>query len=322
MKKILILQPVRPHHRAAIEGAGQGFDLVFGQDLTSDQRAAVLPQAVAIFGEPSMEKLRQATSLRWLQMTWAGADRYTKNPGFPAHVALTIATGAYGAVISEYILGALLAVHRRSFDYKIQQENRQWVELPVASMEGKTALILGAGDIGTETAKRLQAFGVRTLGVARTIGATRPYFEEIHTLADLDQLLPTADMVISCLPNTAETVGLLDIQRLFTMKKTAILVNVGRGNLMPEGDLETVLTAGHLQAVALDVFPQEPLPEHHPLWQMKNVHITPHVAGVGFGHAHQTEDKIVEIFCENLRRFAQEQPLKNQVDFDLGYGVK
>ncbi len=322
MNKILVLQTVRPHHRAAILEAGQGYEVVFGQDLTKAQREEILPQAVAILGEPSLEKVKRATNLRWIQMTWAGADRYTMSQEFPDHVVLTTATGAYGAVISEYVLGALLTAHRNGFDYHDQQKTATWADCGSTSMEGKTALILGAGDVGTETAKRLRGFGVTSIGIARSYGMPRPSFAKVYGLDRLDGLLSHTDMVIGCLPNTAETAGLLNRARLLSMKPDAILVNVGRGSLIPLDDLVAVLQTGHLHSVFLDVLEQEPLPESHPLWQMERVHLTPHIAGIGFGHAPQTEDKVVDIFCQNLRTFSRGLVLKNQVNFQMGYGIK
>lgn len=322
MKKVLILHTVKDHHRRAIDCFSQEFEILYAQDLTTQQRAEAFVQASIMLGEPAVEKLPLAKNLEWLQMSWAGADRYTMGGNFPENVALTIATGAYGATISEYILGVLLAVYRRSFDYKKAQEQHRWGILPNDSIEGKTALILGAGDIGTETAKRLKAFGVTTLGVVRQTDIPRPYFDGVYELYQLDYLLPKADMVINCLPNTDKTAGLLTLNRLLSMKQSAVLVNIGRGTALSLRDLMAALEAGHFQAVALDVYEQEPLPADHPLWDVERVHMTPHIAGIGYGNAPQTEDKITNLFCENLRRFIGGEPLKNQLDFATGYGKK
>lgn len=319
MKKVLILQPVKDHHRRALGGVSRGFEMIYGQDLTSQQRTEAFHQAEVIFGEPSLEKVKEAGNLEWIQMTWAGADRYTMGGDFPQRVALTIATGAYGATISEYILGALLAVYRRSFDYKKAQATHHWGMMPCDSLEGKTALILGGGDIGTETAKRLQAFGVNTLGIVRRREIPRPYFTEIYDLSQLDDVLPRGDMVINCLPNTDKTAGLLHRDRLFAMKRSAVLVNIGRGSALPLEDLMVALEEGHFRGVALDVYEREPLPTDHPLWDVERVHMTPHIAGIGFGNVPLTEDKIIALFCENLRLFAEGQPLKRQVNFATGY---
>ena len=121
------------------------------------------------------------------------------------------------------------------------------------------------------------------------------------------------------LPGTKETAGLLDERRLRLMKKTAVLVNAGRGSLIDTAALEKVMAEGHLFGAALDVTAPEPLPESSPLWDMDNVIITPHVAGIGFGHLPETESKIADICCENLARYVRGEALINLVDRATGY---
>lgn len=149
--------------------------------------------------------------------------------------------------------------------------------------------------------------------------ADAPYFDEIHTLEALDEQLPQADIVACALPGTAATKGLLNKQRLLSMKPGALLLNCGRGSLIVTDDLEEVLAMGHLGGVALDVTDPEPLPAHSPLWDDPKVILTPHISGASFGHVVQTEDKIYRLAAENLRRFLSGESLLNEVDFETGY---
>ncbi|MEA4965784.1 MAG: D-2-hydroxyacid dehydrogenase [Oscillospiraceae bacterium] len=286
-------------------------------------RYAAFRTAEVIIGEPSAEELELVPLLRWLQITWSGADRYTKAATFPAGVMLTSATGAFGVTISEYVLGSLLALCRRLPVYRSYQ--LRGVSHSAGAerlLSGGTALILGTGDIGTHVARRLKAFDMRVIGVCRQRRPLPPEFDEVWTLREAERLLPEADVVVCCLPETAETRRYFDRERLLLLKQDAILVNVGRGSLIVADDLAEVMEGGHLFGAALDVTDPEPLPKEHPLRKLRNVILTPHVAGIGFGAAEETERKIAALCCDNLRRYLNGWPLRNQVDFATGYRRK
>lgn len=281
---------------------------------------AALSRAHIIFGEPTIEELQRAQNIQWVQMTWAGTDIYTAQDGFPKQAVLTNASGAFGAVISEYIIGAVLTLYRNFPSYLRQQKQAVWRDAgSERTLYGKRVLILGAGDIGTNTAQRLRPFGVYLVGMCRVPRAQNTAFDEMICMDELEQQLSQADIVVGCLPNTPQTAGLLNKKRLLMMKPDAVLVNVGRGSLIPLQDVTEVLQSGHLSGAALDVLEIEPLPNNHPLWHMDNVMVTPHIAGPSLGHAPHTEQLIHNIFLENLQRFSAGRPLHSQVDFDTGY---
>ena len=167
-------------------------------------------------------------------------------------------------------------------------------------------------------AKRLRGFDCTVIGIRRT-GGMLPGFDEMHTLGELDDLLPRADVVAGCLPGTKETAGLLNESRLRRMKPSALLINCGRGSLIDTAALETALQEGRLGGCALDVTEPEPLPGESPLWNMENVILTPHISGASFGHVAETEDRIYALAAENLRRYLEGEPLLNRVDFAAGY---
>lgn len=150
------------------------------------QKTPCLQTAEAVIGEPTLEALQNAPQLRWLQMTWAGADRYLLG-GFPRGVLLTTASGAFGETIAEHAIGMLLALCRRLPAYARQELERS--RLRAARGRG-TALIFGAGDLGGSIARRLQAFGVKTFGVCRRISPGRPGFERLVRLDEAEPCCP------------------------------------------------------------------------------------------------------------------------------------
>ena len=289
-------------------------------DITFDEHAASLGDAEICIGEPPLALVQQAEKLRWVQMTWAGTDIYTRRTGFPERVTLTNASGAFGRTSSEYGLGGILTMYRNFPAYREQQKHAVWQSAGAErTLFGKTVLVLGTGDLGGNVAKRLSGFDTVTVGVRRSKGELPPYFNEVRTFDELDALLPQADVVVGCLPNTPETAGLLSEKRLRSMKKDALLVNVGRGTLLSTDTLARVLADGQLSGAVLDVADTEPLPPSSPLWGMENVLLTPHVSGRGFGHDKGTEQLIWEIVTANLTRYLEGKPLRNIVDFGKGY---
>lgn len=307
---ICITSPVKPHHKEWLESVAEGHELRYGPDG--------LENADVIIGESGPAKLARAKHLKWFHLVWAGVDRFQASD-FPAGAKFTNGSGAYGVMIAEHMMACMLSMVRQLPHYAANQKQHLWdPNWTEDTLEGKTVLILGAGDIGTELARRLMGFDCRLVGVRRT-GADSPYFDEIHTMDDLDELLPRADIVACALPGTDTTKRLLNKQRLLSMKPNALLLNCGRGSLIVTKDLEEVLAAGHLGGVALDVTDPEPLPADSPLWDCGRVMLTPHISGASFGHVAETEDKIYRLAAENLRRFLAGEELLNEVDFETGY---
>lgn len=320
MKELLILVPCDERQKEKLlKVCRDSYHVTFGKNIPEMNLKNFIDKADVIIGEPDITLIRNAPKLKWIQMTWAGTDKYTRNPGFPLNVRLTNASGAFGVVISEYVTGAILSMYRRFPQYWENQTRHVWKDMgSERCIRGKRILILGAGNIGSETAKRLKAFGAYVSGIRRTNNPSE-FFDEVHLLDALDSELEKSDIVIGCMPNNNETIGLLDYDRLKRMKEDALLVNVGRGQLLVPGALEKVLAEGHLSGAVLDVASSEPLPEDNPLWNMENVMITPHISGPSFGHCKETEDMIWDICLDNLRRFHDNKELRNLVDFNTGY---
>lgn len=316
MKTVLVVAPLRPQDRAAVEAVSGDYRFVYSAAPT----AAELAEAEIMIGDAPLDLVRQAPRLRWLQITSAGTDPYTQNGTLPPEITLTNVSGAFGRTISEYVLSLILTFEKKLHLYRDNQHKAQWLDHGQQdSPVGKRVLILGAGDIGCATARLLKRFDCHTVGIRRVPRAVPPEFDEMYTLDDLDAQLPLADIVVCALPNTPQTRGLLDRHRLSLLSPDALLINVGRGNLVDCDALAEMLERWELAGAALDVTSPEPLPPTHPLWRCPNAIITPHITGGSFGHLEATSDIIRDILCDNLRRYANGEPLRNVVDRETGY---
>lgn len=321
MRVIAITKPcVEAEREQILSAVGAADEVMFFDSEEEMLKSGECANIDVIFGEPDLSTIHAMKKLRWIQMTWAGANKYTSAPDYPEHIVLTSASGAYGYVISEYILSGLLALTKKLFLYRAQLQDGGWYRLENDdTLEGKRVLILGTGDIGQETAKKLKAFGAYPVGICRTHGRTSTFFEEIYTVDQLDAQLSSADIAIIALPGTAETTGMFDAQRISKMKTSAVLVNVGRGFIVDTDALTDALQNGTLKGAVLDVTDPEPLPEQHPLRFMENVVMTPHVSGIGWAENMFTRKRILDIFCANIRREQENTPKKNVIDFNKGY---
>lgn len=324
--KILVTVPFREVHRQLLKKAAPDADFLFYQDYTIDGKkdeekyCSFLKEAEIVIGNPSIDEILSAPKLQVVQSSNAGVEKYTQVSGFPKNVLLCSMSGAFGGIISEYVLGGILMMYRNFPHYLEQQKKRLWQDAgSEQALMGKTALILGTGDIGTNVAKRLKAFDVYTIGIRRTDRKEVQYFDEVDTIDALDKKLEQADIVIGCLPKTEKTIHLLNEKRMQKMKKGGLIVNVGRGSLIVQPDLIKLLENGHLLGAVLDVADPEPLPSDNPLWGMKNVLLTPHISGISFGHAPQVEDNVAKICAENLKAFLNHTPMVNVVDWESGY---
>ncbi len=292
---------------------GSRCELLFAEN--EPDFGAALSRADAIIGEPEEVQLQNARALSWLQLTWAGADKYARMARFPAGVTLCNVSGAFGTVISEYVLGSIVALYRALPVYWSQQKAHVWQQHAKGStICGKRALVFGMGDLGANVARRLSAFGAQVTGVRRTRREALPAgFADAYTMDKADELLPQADIVVNCLPSTPETEGFLTRARLLSMKKGALLVNVGRGSFVKTDDLVFALEKDFLGGAVLDVLETEPLEESSALWDMENVLITPHIAGPSFEGNVDVQSAIWAICMENLDCYLDGKPLRHVV---------
>ncbi|HWR22209.1 MAG TPA: D-2-hydroxyacid dehydrogenase [Feifaniaceae bacterium] len=322
MYSLLVLIPFnRAYRKRLLEVASDACEITFVEPGRSIQTyAAQLERADILLGDPEPGDLQYCKNLRFMQTTWAGVDHYLNCGSFPQTAVLCNMTGAYGPVIAEHEMGVILALCRQIPQYLGNQRNRKWERTGTGkSLEDAVALILGAGDIGQELARRLRPFVREIIGVRRVPRGIPRDFDRMITLAELDQNLPLADVVACSLPDTPATHHLFNADRLRLMKEDAIFVNVGRGGLVVSDDLAAVMEEGRFWGVSLDVTEPEPLPRDHPLWGQERILITPHVSGSNFGSGSPTERRIRDFSIHNLENYLHGRPLENVVDFSTGY---
>ena len=266
----------------------------------------------------SPEMLRHAASLQWFASCFAGVDPLLAPGVLPEGVLLTNGSGAYGITIAEHLIMVSLMLMRRMPEYEHFVQTRQFrSDLMIGSLYGANVVVCGTGDIGSQFAKRLRAFCPASItGINRT-GHEAPGFDRVLPIARLDEVLPEADLLVLTLPGTRQTDDLITAKRLASMKKTAFLVNVGRGNCIDQQALLDALKEKRLAGAALDVFRTEPIPADDPAWNTPGLLVTPHCSGKMT--MQYTRDTLVDSFCDNLRRYCTGQPMHNLVDLGLGY---
>lgn len=314
---VLVNIPLAEGHEEMLRAAAPDYTfrlLTKESDVTQED----VDFADIILGNVSPALLKDHQKLRWLQTASAGVEPYLPPGALPENTLLTNATGAYGRAIAEHMLGMLFGVIKKLAQYRDLQQEEGWKSLgAVKSIVGSTVLVLGLGDIGGEFAWRCKALGAYVIGMRRSNTEKPDYVDEICLTADLDDVLPRADVVAVTLPGTTETFNMINRDRIAKMKDGAVITNVGRGKIIDTEALCDALESGKLMGAALDVTEPEPLPKGHRIWKIPSAVITPHISG--YYHLKYTHDRVVEICADNLARFHDGKPLQNKVDFTTGY---
>lgn len=252
-------------------------------------------------GAPYAEMIAVMPRLRIVQVTSAGIE-YLRGL-IPAGVTLCNGSGIHGGPVAEWILAGVLACVRELPGFLRAQERREWEPHGTGELAGKRALVVGAGDLGTQAARLLRAFQVDTVMVGRSARAG------VHASEELPALLPAAEIVVLVVPSTDETRQMVDASFLSRMRDGALLVNAARGEVVVTEALLAELESHRLHAV-LDVTDPEPLPPDHRLWRAPNLLLTPHVAGAVSGHRARRH----AFLREQIGRHLRGEPLLNVVN--------
>jgi phosphoglycerate dehydrogenase-like enzyme len=282
--------------------------------LASEPPDDMLARAEALLAwRPPARLGQRAPRLTWIQSLTGGIDQWLV-ADYPERAILTCARGSHRLSMPEHILAALFLVTKSLAPIVLDQRERRWTRRVNPTLAGRTLGVLGLGAIGAELARKAAALEMRVIGTKRD-GAAVPHVERVHPPAETDIVLAQADYVVLLLPSTSETRALMDARSLKRMKRTAYLLNFGRGDLVVEDDLAAAVRAGVIAGAVLDVFVKEPLPADSPLWTTEGITIFPHVGGL-----HPDRDETVAaLWVENLRRFADGEPLREVVDRARGY---
>jgi phosphoglycerate dehydrogenase-like enzyme len=302
-----------------LQGIVPGIEFVTAQ--SESDAIAEVADADAIIGRCSNNLVNAAPHATWVQVSSAGVERCMATERIQnGDVILSNMQKMSAPVIAEHVIAMSLALARNLPQLINGMEDGQWLKrqgqatLGMQSVGGKTMLVVGLGGIGTEVARKAAALDMRVLGTRRSSHEGPDFVEYVGLSDEMHKLAAEADFIVNALPITPETTGVFDAEFFAAAKPGAHFINVGRGKSVITDDLVAALQSGQIAGAGLDVTDPEPLPANHPIWQMSNVIITPHVAGNG---SNTTRHMIV--LRENLRRFVAGDALLNVVDPELGY---
>jgi phosphoglycerate dehydrogenase-like enzyme len=321
----LVLSAARPENAvdagllARIRSTAPQLDVVVATSEGMCEREIV--DADAFFGNITPAVLSAARHLKWIQSPNIGQERFMFSALASHPATLTNPRGIFSDDIADHVMGFVLTFARGLHRYLRHQQQHFWAKGPggyptdVIHLPDATLGVFGLGGIGYAVATRAHAFGMRVIAVDARRTDCPPEVSELWPADGLGDLLGASDFVVICAPETPETRGLFDASVISQMQPAAYLINIGRGKIVKLDDLVDALREGRLGGAGLDVFDPEPLPSDHPLWDMPNVLITPHVAGAG---PHSVE-RLHAILVENVRRFVEGSPLINVVDKQRWY---
>ena len=294
------------------------------QSRDKEEALSLAAEADVLFaGFFSLDLFLAAKKLRWIQAWGAGVDRLLFPRVVESRVIVTNAGGVHPTPVSEHAIGLMLCLCRKLHLYIRNQSEKRWERYEsgapaeqVEELSGKTVGIVGLGRIGAEIAKKAKCLGMRVIATKRHPSSQPSTSVDLLVgPSSLEKLLTESDFVILTLPLTKETRGMIGGAQLKSMRRTSYLINVSRGKIVQENKLIKALKKRWIAGAGLDTFENEPLPESSELWGLRNVIITPHIAGLTPYYM----DRVTGIFCENLNRYIHNQPLINVVDKMLGY---
>ncbi len=287
-----------------------GVDLVRSRDDSTTARLIV--QTEYLLGDPVLvaPHLDKADQLSWFQSTFAGVDIVFR-ASTRRNYTLTRIQDVFGPLMAEFVFAHLLSRERKLPTLRQQQASSTWMVQRYGRMSELTLGIMGVGNIGQVVVSTAKGFGLHVWGL-RSINKPVDNVDRIFTLDQLDDFLAGSDYIVNILPSTPQTCDLLSGARL-EAANGAVLINIGRGDIIDESSIINALAKGWLAEAVLDVFPQEPLPAESPLWSTRGVVITPHVAALGFA------SDIARIFNGNYTRLVRGDNLIYQVNWEKGY---
>jgi phosphoglycerate dehydrogenase-like enzyme len=309
------MQAEERHQRLVEEAANGRYQVKLVKNIRD---VADLSQIEILFTygkEIKVEAFKEMTNLKWIQLSSTGFDHLPKEYIQVRGIIVTTSKGAHAEPIAEYAFSTMLYFSRKIDRFLELQKNRKWDRLDFPTeLAGSTLVILGMGYIGKEIARKAHAFDIHTVGINRS-GAPSEFFNETYSIDQLEQILPKADYLILTLPLTSETYHLIGQKRLQLLKPTSVVINIGRGELLDEAAAIEVLKANKIRGMAMDVFHQEPLPQNSPLWDLKGLLLTPHMAAM----TDRFLDRSIERLIKNYQHYINGEKMVDVADFSKEY---
>ncbi|MHB1167096.1 MAG: D-2-hydroxyacid dehydrogenase [Carboxydocellales bacterium] len=315
--KIVSSASISGKHIAKLQAKLGQLDISVYSSIEEAEAELAEAEILLTYGEDlNGEILKKCKALRWIMVVSAGLERLPWDELREQRVLVTNARGIHRGPMSEYTLGVMLQLTRRSQELFTLQQQKKWDRtIRVEEIQGKTLGVLGAGSIGQEIARKAKVFGMKTLGLNRS-GRPIEHFDQIYPTTELNQLLGACDYLVVVLPLTKETKHLLGAAEFGRMKESAYLINISRGEVVDEQALIAAIRDKRIAGAVLDVFCQEPLPVDSPLWDLDGVVITPHLSS----RSPLYMERAMEIFADNLTVFLQGYgEMRNVIDLSKGY---
>jgi glyoxylate/hydroxypyruvate reductase len=308
IKNILISGRIYKEVQAILEDKDLNYQF---QYLSDDEVTLEDLQWADAFASFKPSPIFDTSHIKWVHSFGAGVDSFLHNKAWDENVLLTRTICSFGQKIAEYCLSYILRELQLHQEFEKVQNERTWKPNAPRLLNEQTIFIYGTGVIGQEIAKMLSPFGVTVYGVSLS-GQQKDYFKKVFSFTDEIPSTLKTNFIISTLPLTDLTQNLFDDQK-FSSFENAVFINVGRGATVREYSLINALNNGWLKHAYLDVFSAEPLPMSSPLWERKDITVTPHISAITF------PEEAVECFLETLKNITENQPLKNQVDVNKGF---
>ncbi|MCE9533208.1 MAG: D-2-hydroxyacid dehydrogenase [Planctomycetes bacterium] len=327
--KLLLHPPVEAERLSKITEAAGPMTVVNAADEAA--AIAAVPDADAFFGKVTPAILAKAAKLRWVQTATVSLEHYM----FPALVEhpckMTNMRGLFSDVIADQVMGYVICFARNLHLYIKDQATATWkprggesarvnlatgpgvtnaIDRVHMHLGGMTMGVVGFGEIGSEIARRASAFDMKIIGVDAQPRKAPAGVEAVWPVERLPELLGRSDFVVIAAPHTPQTERLFRTPLFEQMKRSAYLINIGRGAIVDLTDLVAALKGGTIAGAALDVFETEPLPPEHPLWKFENVILTPHVAG----YSPRIAERHLALLLDNIGRFVRGEELRNPVN--------
>lgn len=294
----------------AIETEIPELDLHVSSDY-DDALQAIADAEIVISRYLPNEMLNAATNLKWIQSYSAGVDQYPIDRLAEDEILLTTASGVHAEPIAEQVLAYMLAFERQLHVGFRRQQAHRWERFSGGELAEKTVGIIGVGAIGTRVAELSAAFDMTVLGGKRDTTTVPPGVDTLFSPGELHTLLGQSDYVVVSCPLTPDTHELLGIKEFSSMKDSAVLINIARGEIVQQRHLHVAIANGSIGGAALDVADSEPLPADSPLWNLENVIITPHMAG----STPKYFSRLKDLFVDNYSRVVSDGPeaIRNRV---------
>ncbi len=314
-ENVVVTEGFTREHLNKIQAVSEDLDIVVPQ--TVEETQSEIRDTEIVFGDFSPEMFAEARDLRWVQSIGSGIDGVLFDDFVESDVTLTSAKGTVGIHLADHAWALILALTRGIHTALREKTWRVRMSMRANSWElaGMTMGVFGLGGTGVEVARRAQGFGMRALALDSEQVNKPSFVEEVWPLDRFYDLLEVSDIVVICLPLTDETRGVFNARAFSHMRNHALLINVTRGDIVDGPSLLEALENGVIGGAGLDTSPGEPLADDHPLWNMDNVVITPHTAG---GSPVRVA-RIVDVFCDNLKRYLEGRPLTGVIDKHKGY---